>query len=262
MSNCKNDNIFKKLSSNPDVSELLGSSKEHVIVAGNDIKVERSENDTTITHTISYDPVIELKILSFTSSITDLQLKGSTVSTFTLNWSYNEAVTTQSLDNGITAPTPTLSLSYSVTPTGLSITTDSIITLTGDNEDSDPVSKTVSIDFGNYIYQTKIVASDRSEINQSVIEALDLNTLTKTLKDNRNITFTALSDQTEYEVILVPTSFGLNSGSKFKDVSTGFTGGWGKTLTLSLTNSAGFSENYDVWVASNKNLQNITFQII
>lgn len=274
--NCKpcNSPLIKVVSSNPSLKAIIESVIQEVntlnpkvTVEGDDefIFVEETVNpDESITYTVSYSPYIPLSISSFTDDI-GLQVKGVTVSTFTLNWNYNKGVESQSLNQGLTAPAVVPGqTSYSLTPTGQTITTDTTITLTADDVDGDGnAAKTsnVSILFGNYIYQTQLVLADRTDIVEADITGLDLTSLTRTLSRTKDLTFTCSSGSTEYEVILMPTSFGLTSGGSFQDLSTNFTGGWSKLLTVELTNEEGFAEDYDVFVASNKNLNGLTFQI-
>ena len=269
---CK-ENIFKTISSNPDILELLelsgvGGDGKIIEVEGDNLEaaslfIDRVENDESKTFTLRYSPYTPLSIQSFTDNV-GLQLKGSTLTTFQLDWTYNKAVESQSLDNGLTAPAVTQAESYSLTPTGLAITSNTTFTLTADDIDADgnsPKTSSISITFANYIYRTQIAIADRNNITTSTINQLDLTALTKTLQTNRSLTFGALSGSTEYEIILIPSSYGLTSGTQFKDTATNFTGGWGKLFDMNLTNSAGFEESYGVWASANKNLNGLTFQI-
>lgn len=261
------DNVFKRLSSNPDIADLLGAAgKPHNIEGdGQYIFVSTVETDDLKTDTISYSPYIPLTINSFTDDQA-LLLKGFTLTDYQLDWVYNKTVETHSLDNGLTAPTVTAGLTYSLPVTGASITTDTTIQLTADDNtgDANPAkTANTSILFGNYIYQTQIAISDRNDIDEALINGLTLVNLPKTITRNRNLTFACLSEAGEYEVLLVPSSYALDSGTLFKDVATQLTGGWGQLISdISLTNEEGFSENYDVLVSSNKELVGLSFQIL
>lgn len=269
---CKpcSESVFKRLSSNPDFSDILAFLQENggdsVNVIGDDefIFVTKSVVNDVDTYQVRYEPYTPLSINSF-STDKGLQVKGVTVTSFTLNWGFNKSVETQSLNQGLTAPTPVQgTTSYSLNATGQSVTSDTTYTIAADDNIEDAnASKTrnTSILFGNYIYQTQITIADRDSITTSTINALDLPNLPKTLTRSRGLTFTAQSIATSYDVILMPASFGLTSGTQFKDLATNFTGGWGKLFDMDLTNEAGFTESYGVWVASNKNLNGLTFQI-
>lgn len=258
---CKpcNNNVFKTLS-----TSLSGNGEAIDIIGDDSIQVDTQIINDVKTFFLTYNPYTPLTIVNF-SSDKGLQLKGNTVTDIDLSWTYNKAVTTQSLNSTFTAPAVLPGkTSYILEATGQSITSNTTIILTADDNTNDsipPKTASTSIIFGNYIYQTQIAITDRQNINTTTINNLDLSILTKTLKTNRSLIFNASSIATEYETILIPTSFGLNSGTQFKDIATNFTGGWSKLLTLPLTNEAGFTESYDVFVASNKNLNGLTFQI-
>jgi len=264
---CKpcNTTVFKTLSANPSIQDLIDNGLNNVEVTSVSpfITVNKTTTGNKDTFELDYTPFIPLSINSFTNNL-PLQLKGVTVAEFVLSWTYNKAVQTQTLNNGLTAPGLS-GLNYTFPVTGQNVTSNITYQLSADDNigDGNPAKvANTSIVFGNYIYQTQIVIADRNSIDTTIINALNLPTLTKTIKTNRNITFICESDATEYEVLLVPSGFSLTSGGQFKDVNTGFTGGWGKVLDINLTNEASFTEQYGVWVASNKNLNGLTFQII
>lgn len=271
--NCKpcTDNVFTRLSSNPDILALLDAAKgkPHDIVGdGEYIFVDTVETDDLKTDTIRYEPYTPLTINSFTDD-QSLLLKGFELTDYVLDWIYNKEVESHSMDQGVVPPAPVpAQLVYTLPVSGVSVTTDTTITLTADDIDGDSnPAKTAntSILFGNYIYQTQLVVTERDDIDASLILGLTLVDLTKIITRSKNFTFTCSSDATEYEVILIPSAYGLSSGASFKDLATNFTGGWGRLVSnlelVNENNNAGGTENYDVWVASNRNLNTLQFQI-
>ena len=268
--NCK-DNVFKSITSNPDFSDFLniiqGSSND--VRVGTDsprVSIREETINKVTTFYVDFIPYINLEVTLFTLDESGLKLKGDVVTTLNFNWEYNKPVESQSITGGVSAPIVNSNLNYSLTLSGQNITSNRSYTLTADDDAQDQIGSiqgpTRSITFGNYIYQTQIATNDRNSIDNATINALNLINLVKTNSTSRNLTFTADSDATEYEVLLVPNSLGLNTGNQFRNNENNFTGGWSKLIDISLTNELNFTETYGVWVSVNRNLNGSTFTIL
>lgn len=266
------ESVFKTLSSNPDFSDIIKvieNNQPNEVVVDSDtprIAFRKETINGVTTYYADFIPYIPLQITSFNLTESGLKLKGAVVDNLNFSWQYNKPVESQTISGGVSAPLPTSDLSYSLSLTDQNITTNKSYVLTADDNLQDDISTiqsaTRSITFGNYIYQTQIQTSDRSDITQATIDALILIDLPKTNKTNRNLTFTCQSNSTEYEVVLVPTLFGLTSGNQFRNDGNNFTGGWSKLFDLNLQNELGFTESYGCWAAVNKNLNGSTFTIL
>lgn len=249
--NCKqcNDTVFKTISSDPNLIELLGKSvKKSVVLAGNNITVNEVETPDEYQFTVSYNPYVALVIQSFTDDL-GLQVKGATVNSFNLSWTYNKGVQSQSLNQGLTAPNIVLGQkSYNLAVTGQNITTNTTFTLTADDDtgDGNP-AKTAShsILFGNFLYYGAVTIPDTSAYDPSEtdIKALANQTLATNAKGANPITYSNDAVD-EYEVFAAPSGYTINN---FQDSVNPNPGGFTFVKTVSITNSEGFTEDYDVY---------------
>jgi hypothetical protein len=266
------DNIFKRLSSNPDISELLGSAgKPHYVEGdGTFIFVNRVETQDDITDTISYSPYTPLVISSFTND-QSLLLKGYTLTDFELDWVYNKLVQTHSLDNGLTAPTVIASLVYNLVVSGQSIAADTAIILTADDDTGDAVpdkTATTNIYFGNNIYYGAVSIPDTGAYapDDTAIKALTNSPIKRNKNTIGTITYSN-SGVDSYMVFTAPTSFSIvNFQASINPLPGGFIQ---VGSPFSITNNEGFAENYTVWRSTYDNTQGndgggnpITFTII
>lgn len=249
--NCNpcSDNIFKRLSSDPNLIELIGSSAKEVEVLGGDsITVDKIDTQDKVTFTVNYQPYVPLTINTFADDI-GIQLKGATVTAFNLSWTFNKGVQSQSLDQGLTAPLIVLGqTSYNLAVTGQSITTDTVITLTADDDTGDAnaaKTKTNSILFGNLLYYGAVSIPNVSlyDPNETAIKALTNSTLAINAKGANPITYSNDAVD-EYEIFAAPSGYTIND---FQDSVNPIPGGFTFVKTLSITNSEGFAENYDVY---------------
>lgn len=256
--NCKNctDTVFKSISSDPNLIQILeGATKKTVVLAGDNITVSEIETDDEYQFTVSYSPYIPLTIDSFTDDV-GIQLKGFTLTSFNLNWTYNKGVASQSLDQGLTAPNIVVGQkSYSLAVTGQNITVDTTITLTADDDaaDANPAkTATNTIRFGNNIYYGSVLIPDTATYNPSEgdIKALANEDLVLNAQGANPITYSN-DEVNEYEIFAAPSSYTVNG---FQDSVNPVPGGFTQVKTLNITNSEGFTEEYTVWRSTYDNL--------
>ena len=289
-SNCKpcKENIFKTISSNPDISDLLdqiiaeGGGKR-IEVEGDNLEplslfIDRVENNESKTFTLRYSPYTPLTV-NLTDDKNSLLLKGTNVGPFNLNWTFNKFIETQTLSGGLVTPTtpdPVLGqTSYSVVggdanmlldTNGLQMNTSFTITADDDIEDNrGSKSDSTSITFGNYVYWGKTTSNGFGSINANFIQNnIDLTTFNKQIRTNPFFSFTSSSQAGENDIVLVPSNNSLTSGQQFFYNDGDDKGGFVTTGTVSITNSAGYAESYDIWVSLNQGiglLGGLNFQI-
>lgn len=271
--NACTDNIFTRLSSNPDIAELIAGSVKPVIVkSGDDIMVvDKVETEDDITYFVKFTPYVPLVIQSFVNDL-PLQIKGFTVTDYVLDWTYNVPVMVHSLDNGLSAPSVgPAQLIYQLVVGLQNIEDNTTITLTADDNTGDGnVAKeaTTSILFGNFLYSGDVTIADTGAYDPS--EA-NIKALTPTLAVNAKganpITYTN-DDVDKYHIFSAPSNspFIVNN---FQDSVNPVPGGFVLVKTLDITNSEGFTEEYTVWRSTFDNTAGtdgagnpITFSII
>ena len=170
---------------------------------------------------------------------------GRSVAAPTITWTLNKDPESQTL-NGETLGVAVRSKVY----TG-SVTTDKTYTLkvTGEKEETDTAS--ASIKFLNGVYWGAM--ADGVAIDNTAI----LN-LSKELRGDRKKTFTANAGASQRHAFAIPTRYGTPS---FKDSETGFQAGFYKASTIAFKNASGYTEDYDVWLSTNKGLGSMTVAV-
>jgi hypothetical protein len=247
-------------------SELGGGDGKPTEYFGIDgVTVDKVELQDRNEVTIGYQPYLPLGIISFTNNRSALRARGNTITDITFDWTYNKSVEEQSISGGAISETPVNS-ARTLFVDDLTIDTNTTFTLTADDivdDDINPVTATTQVRFGNFIYFTAYTTNDRDDIDATLIDNIFNTNFPKQLRVNKNATFTAQSLAGQYDIVLIPSVFNLNSGGQFKDVATGFTGGWSRLVQdIALTNEFGHTEDYDVWVSANDNINGLTFEII
>lgn len=250
------DNVFTRLSSNPDLSEIIAASVKEVIVVSGDefIVVDNLETEDSITYTVTYNPYEPLVIQSFTDNL-PLQIIGATVTDYILDWTYNIPVVEHSLTGvpaiGLTPPPPQVAqLTYQLIVSLQTTTVDTVITLEADDstiDANDPKQATTSILFGNFLYTgyTTIVDTNLYDPLEADIKALTP-TLAVNAKGANPITYTN-SGVNVYQIFAAPTDspFIVNN---FQDSGNPLPGGFVEVKNdLVITNSEGHSADYTVW---------------
>jgi hypothetical protein len=109
-------------------------------------------------------------------------------------------------------------------------------------------TETVTFTFNNYRF---VGVSTNTSLTEAQVEAL-----TPTLSNSRTISSSMTLGANEYGYFCYRTALGTPAGYTIN----GFGGGWVLiTTTLSITNSAGFTENYTVYRTLNHSLGAITY---
>ncbi len=163
---------------------------------------------------------------------------GETVTSVTLSWNYNKTPTTLTLD-GVTIDANLKSKTIS----GLSITKDSkkTWTLSATDERGTVSTKQASVGFANVVYHGVGTATDYKDYNKDFISGLG-----NELRGSRAYTF-EVNPTNQYIYYCYPSRLG--EVSKFS--VGGFDGGFEAPVTVSFTNSKGYTENYYVYRSTN-----------
>lgn len=167
---------------------------------------------------------------------------GSTINSVTLNWTCSKSVNSQTFEGS--AIDSTL---RTKTYNGI-ITSNKTFTLTATTNGGTTVTKTNVISFVNGIY-----------VGKSTLNTYDstlVNSLTKTLSENKNKNYTVTANSNEYIYLCYPKRLGV---SNF--VCNGFAGGFNLVETISYTNSSNFTEDYYIYKSTNINLGLTTFTV-
>ena len=201
---------------------------------------------------LEYEPV-SIKSFVFSAPANGQALKGSTVSHVSLHWTINN------YDASVI----------------IVIDGESIVVLGNEYEINDPVTidtaytlrvsdsgspshpegsedeKTITLRFINYAYYG--VAAEPASIDSTFVEGL----ANRTLASSRVRTFTITAGSGQYIWYAVPTGLGqcsFNVG--------GFEGGFESPATVSVTNSAGYTESYYVYRSTNPSLGQTTVVVL
>lgn len=226
--------------------------------AGPSIDLPLSSDDVEYNGEILTDVLddllyIPLDIQSFNATPT-LYEKGQTLTSVPLTWTYNKDVQTQAI-SGIGVVPPSLLPSERNKTVSLSnITTNTIITLTADDDtaDANPAkNRTVTLTFLNKVYWG--IASVPGAINSAFVLSLASNALAT----NRLRSFTLAPGATQYIWWVSPVAYGVPA---FK--TNGFNGGLEIVATISLTNASGHTEDYYVCRSDNENLGSTFVEVL
>ena len=192
---------------------------------------------------LSYKP-IEIYELNVSNSLNEI---GSIVDNFEVSWFTNEI---PKLINIKIGEEPIESIDVSLTSKSysgknISDNTDIVLSVI-DNKDLE-VSKTSSIVFLPKVYWGKIIKD--SLITNETILSLD----NSSLKDKNDIEINIDANVDEQIIYVTPSYFKTPIFSV-----GGIEGGFIKYQTINLTNSSGYSQDYDVWISVNTNLGDTT----
>lgn len=200
-------------------------------------------NGETLTQVLDGLLYVGLLVNSFTANTTIYE-KGQVLTSIQLSWTYNKAIQAQTI-TGVNVTPPTLIISdRTKLVTLVSVSIDTIITLTADDNVSDAIAAktaTLTISFLNKLYYGKSVIGT---INSAFVLALS-----NELKATRSKSFTSTTGVAEYIWFACPVAYGLPD---FK--TNGFDGGFLLAATISFTNASGYTENYYVFRSVNENL--------
>lgn len=202
-------------------------------------------NGTSLTDVLDQLLYDVLSILTFVASPSNYE-KGQTLTSVALTWSFNKAIETQSITGvGVTPPTLLVG-DRSKTVVLSNITTNTVITLTADDDTGDSnTAKTaqVSLTFLNKIHWGKAVIP--GAINSAFILALTSNELSST----KSKVFQSTTGANEYIWFASPVAYGIPSF-----ITNGFNGGFSLVATVSHTNASGHTEDYYVCRSDNHTL--------
>lgn len=219
---------------------IRGSTVDGEISAGTDGigKVNGWQSIIDRLDNLEYVPIA---INSFTTPTTVYEI-GTTLSELTFNWTTNKTPVSVRIDNTPVTP-PTLT---SVKLTGLSLSASKTFTLTVEDA-KQSASKNLAVNFYKGIYYG---------VGESITTSDEIVALTRKLQSGRATSFTVNAGATQYIWFCLPTDYGTPSF-----VVGGFEGGFTKTGSVSVTNSSGHTESYDIWKSDNTNLGTTTVTV-
>lgn len=238
---------------------IININIENLWTALNDLESSLSLNASNITYnSYGYTSVQEaldsllytpLAINSLSLSVNNTVEIGRVINGCAISWSYNKStITEQTLTIGGTVYSLSLdSRSYSYTS---QISNNISFSLTGKDEKDNTSTRTVSIVYCNRVFWG---VSSSTTYNNSFFA----NELTNsTLSNNKNRSITVNAGIGQYIYYAIPSRLGACT---FK--VGGFEGGFSNVATFSLTNTYGFTEDYDIYRSDNTGLGNTTIEI-
>lgn len=208
-----------------------------------------------INDKLNYKPIT---ISSLTNSVGTVE-KGSKVRAVTVSWKFGGSAPVTATLNGTALTSAELTagkkdFSYPA-PTGdgsdPALVTDTQFTLSATDDHKTAVSGSTSVLFKNKKYWG-IGAVDADAVDSAFILGLGGNAFA----DNFSGDFTVNPGADDYFYFAFPSAWGV---PKFK--VGGFEGGVALLKTLDFTNASGYTESYDVYRSSNKNLGQSTVTV-
>ena len=232
--------------------------------------------DELTNEIIKMDELVNpLTIKSFTvNNTTNLNLEiGSSINTLNFNWFYNKNIASQRLyseplninvsinpesfkynSSDADLAEELRTKYYSYTANNLNIKSMSQATfsikLSAVSLHGGTTEKSVNINFYNYIYYGAHISASAG------LEIVPL--ISKKLAANKFTQITADGGTDKYIYILIPVRFGSIG---FKDPITGFFGGFMFLQKINITNSSGYTEEYNVYRSDNPGLGKTTVEI-
>lgn len=174
-------------------------------------------------------------------------LMGSTVSSVTISWSLSKVPKTLKL-NETNVSSDKLVQSGNIVQSG-TWTTNITHTMAATDERDTSVSRSVTLSFMNNVYYG--VADLNNSPNSSFITGL-----TSEMRSSKKPSITINAGANKYVYYAQPTRLGTCSFAV-----GGFSGGFESPSTVSVTNSAGYTENYYVYRSTNHSLGSTTITI-
>lgn len=187
------------------------------LIAGVDIAIDDLSTVDGQKFRINYNPyesliVTSTLIVRIAGTAISLPItKGRTVDGIQLNWTYNkQPITSQTFTLDGTDESLAVGIRESI-KSGLDITSNEVVTITGDDGESRPGSihlDSKTITFGNYqIYGnfTKMLGENVSTVNNMIANLADKVTITKTTRQN---SVYATGGSNRYFLIIYPKAWG------------------------------------------------------
>lgn len=186
-----------------------------------------------------YYKAVEISTLSHGKGV---QVMGAKVNSVTLSWKINKKPSTLTLTDATVEATAegSKTIDYSASP----LTSSKTWTLTATDERGATATKTATLSFGNYIYYG--VAQIPSTYNSDFVKALAYKQLLTGYVSMINEDLVNSANGWLYAYYCSPVRLGART---FK--YGGFAGGFEEPVTVSVTNSAGYTEDYYVYRSTN-----------
>jgi hypothetical protein len=192
---------------------------------------------------LDYKPI---DITKFTNTAAGTYEMGRVINSLTISWELNKTPVSQTL-KGETLGVDVRSKTY----TNVSTSQNYYLSVKDERGATDSASSSVM--FYNGVYYG--VMEDGATINDAAILAL-----TKKLQGSRGITFTANAGSNKRHAYALPTRYGT---PVFKDADTNLGADFYKANSqpIQFTNASGYTESYDVWLSTNKELGSLTVAV-
>lgn len=192
---------------------------------------------------LDYKPI---DITKFTNSAAGTYEMGRVINSLTISWELSKTPASQTL-KGETLGVNVRSKTYT------NVSTSQNYSLSVKDERGATDSASSSVMFYNGVYYG--VMEDGATINDAAILAL-----TKKLQGSRGITFTANAGSNKRHAYALPTRYGT---PVFKDADTNLGADFYKANSqpIQFTNASGYTESYDVWLSTNKELGSLTVAV-
>lgn len=192
---------------------------------------------------LDYKPI---DITKFTNSAAGTYEMGRVINSLTISWELNKTPASQTL-KGETLGVNVRSKTYT------NVSTSQNYSLSVKDERGATDSASSSVTFYNGVYYG--VMEDGATINDAAILAL-----TRKLQGSRGITFTANAGSNKRHAYALPTRYGT---PVFKDADTNLGADFYKANSqpIQFTNASGYTESYDVWLSTNKELGSLTVAV-
>lgn len=244
-------------------SGLLGATEEQVAqIASNTEKINNLNNSmsaisnsmSSLSNSVSsLDEAVaaiqaeldykEIDITKFANSAAGTYEMGRVINSLTISWELNKAPASQTL-KGESLGVDVRSKTYT------NVSTNQTYSLSVKDERGATDTASSSVTFYNGVYYG--VMEDGATINNAAILSL-----TRKLQGSRGITFTANAGTNKRHAYALPTRYGT---PVFKDADTNLGADFYKANSqpIQFTNASGYTESYDVWLSTNKELGSLT----
>lgn len=230
--------IIVSTETDPDTEEVTNYYLDQKLIDLTDAVNEALAN----THT--------LPIINKFEIATDVFEAGATVTNLTINWQFNKTMTSAVLKDGQTIiadlktnGATTVPVTGTVAVTGLTITSDTVLTIEAVDDQSETATATASVSFADkFLYGALASDTDISNINQA-----GLATLTKSALRNDpygKYIKVECGNQSKLVVVAFPTSWNIQPYQL--SFINGYSNSW-DTKTIDYTNESNGVVNYTVY---------------
>lgn len=252
----------------PVVNPESPGEKPVILIAGSSIDIEDLSDAEAHRFKISFVPYVDL-LATLTLIAKEIGvvksnpvLKGTIIDTVELDWTYNKAVTSQTLTNTGALTSPTLGTTErSHDYTSQTISSDVSFTISGNDGNGQPGS--VDTDVKSITFGNNLLLGDTTNFNlQSTASFITATAaFSKTIKTARTHTYFATGGANRHHYVVYPKAWGLGTFTKgifeggyvrLKNVGGTLKqelGGGDVETDINITNEKGYSEAHYVYMS-------------